>query len=204
MTNRTDTFDRANSIISINSPSDGLGDYSGVGTWGIGSNTAREVSSASVDYAILESSITNVEVQATMSALPANDSAGLSARVVDVDNLIMARIHVSNAFQIYKRVGSTFTQVGSTYSYTPAAGDVIKLVVNGTSVSGYVNGVLRVGPSTVNDAVLQTSTKHGLFAMAETTARWDDLSITEIGGATTVPPGILKPSFFGFTPGFGR
>lgn len=50
-------------------------------------------------------------------------------------------------FETRKRIGGTLTTI-ATDTTDPVAGDVLQIYVDGSSISGYVNGVLRVGPTT--------------------------------------------------------
>lgn len=50
-------------------------------------------------------------------------------------------------YETRKRVGGTLTAI-ATDTTDPVAGEVMRIYVDGSSISGYVNGVLRVGPTT--------------------------------------------------------
>lgn len=62
-------------------------------------------------------------------------------------------------YETRKRVGGTLTTI-ATDATDPVAGDVVRVYVDGSSISGYVNGVLRVGPTT--DTSITTSTYTGM------------------------------------------
>jgi hypothetical protein len=67
---------------------------------------------------------------------------------------------VNNAFtdtETRKRVAGSLTTL-VTDTTDPVAGDVIRVYVDGSSVSGYVNGALRVGPTTDTDITSNTYT----------------------------------------------
>lgn len=187
MANRSDDFNRTDSTETLNSPSDASGNYTLVGTWGVASNRGYSVSPQSPGVAWLETSATDVEVQVTIPVLPTNDSCGALARYVDTNNLVAALFHVSaNKLRLIKWVSGSYTQVASA-SITPVAGDVLKLVADGDQFTVYVNGTSQIAATTISDAALQSSTKHGLYAWAETTARFDNLTITDISGSTAKP-----------------
>jgi hypothetical protein len=181
MTNRTDDFNRADSGATIDSPSDGLGNYTVAQTWGIQSNRGYCANGGSLGAAVLEASA-DVEVQVTIAV---NGGAGggghgVVFRYVDANNYWFVRARVdASVLNMQKFVGGSGTDVGTDFSYTPANGDVIKVVAEGTSISVYLNGTLRIGP--VTESTHLTATKHGLFAHGDSTARFDDLSITEVG-----------------------
>ncbi len=72
-------------------------------------------------------------------------------------------------YSLAKRVAGTFTQLTNN-TQDPVNGDVLKLPVDGSSLSGYVNGVLLAGPTT--DTSIAGNTYLGLaFNSASGSAR---------------------------------
>jgi hypothetical protein len=68
--------------------------------------------------------------------------------------------HVNSAFTQYetaKRVSGTLTSL-ATDATDPVAGETMRVYIDGSSLSGYVNGVLRVGPTTDTDITANTYT----------------------------------------------
>jgi hypothetical protein len=178
---RADTFDRADSSGGLGTPSDGgsvwVQDTSGGGvTFGISSNKAYDPFDNNGHLvASLEASAADVSVQVTLAAFAGQ--MGLSARVSDANNFLNVRALAGTGYSLFKRVAGSSTQLGSTWAGTPADGDVVKLVMSGSSLEVFVNGVSRI---TATDSFNSTATKHGLWAFAAnfTAARWDDFSIT--------------------------
>jgi hypothetical protein len=184
-TDRTDNFDRTDSTTVINSPSDGLGDYTlfGTGTWGISSNKGYTSNAASHTAVVLQTSVSNVAVQATISGTVAG--AGLIVRGTDEANYFLLRILSSSLTIFYHHGVGVFDQLAISSSFTYSAGDVIKFTVDSSNnLEGFQNGTSKVGP--VSNSNLSTATLHGIRTSIDTTVRFDDLSITEIVGST--PP----------------
>jgi hypothetical protein len=79
--------------------------------------------------------------------------------------------HVNSAFTQYetaKRVSGTFTSL-ATDGTDPIAGQTMRAYIDGSSLSGYVNGVLRVGPTTDTDITGNTYTGIAYSANNNTT-----------------------------------
>jgi len=187
LADRTDNFNRTDSSTTLNSPSDAGGNYTvGSGTWGISSNRGYNVSNGTNETVVLESSQSDVTVQATYSTF--NAGAGLCARWADDSNHLLFIADAGTGFRLYKKVAGSFTQLGSTDTSTPTSGDVCKIVCNGTSIKCYRNNV-ELTNLTVTESAGQTNTKHGLISRADTLSFWDDFSITGLGGgaAATYP-----------------
>lgn len=185
MTDRTDNFNRTASSSTINSPSDGLGDYTvGAGTWGIATGGATGYESATTSQAscYLETSQTAGYIQVTVSTFSAD--VGLVGRVQDSTHYILGAVTAGQTFRVFMRSGASFTQRGSTSSVTMNSGDVIKLDIasDGTIVLSQ-NGTARV---TTSDTTYATETKWGLRTHNDTTSRFDDLSFVGAGGASFV------------------
>lgn len=182
MSNRADTFDRADG--AIGTPSDGGSAWVVIaGAWNVISNRAGMSNLTSLACAVLESSVSNVEVQATIPVL--GSTPRLVARLADANNFLLAYTNAGTTMQIYKRVAGTLTQLGSTYSGTVSAGDVLKFRVNGNDLIFYQNGVARV---TTSDGAGASNTQHGIGSHQDTTCRFDDFSITEVVAAATGNP----------------
>jgi hypothetical protein len=178
MTNRTDSFARGDTTNNIGSPSDGGSAWvQQAGVWGISSEQAYESSGDVQCVATLESSVANVDVQATASTV--SGQAGLIARFSSTTSYILLVVE-SSGFTLYRRDGGGFNSIG-TWSGTVSSGDDIKLTCDGTSVKAYHEGVERIS---VTESHNQTETKHGIRAHGAVNWRWDDFSITEVGAVT--------------------
>lgn len=186
MANRSDNFTRADSGVSIDSPSDAAGNYTTTATWGIASNTGYNADGAGSCCATLDASSADVEVQVTLTTIGGSGTggAGIGFRYVDANNFWRARARVSaSTLSLQRMIAGSNTTIGTDYSYTPANGDVIKVVADGNDITVYLNGVSRI---TASDSTHNTATKHGLFVNSDTASRFDDLTITDLGGSPDV------------------
>jgi hypothetical protein len=188
MASRSDNFNRADSS-TLGTPSDSGSDWvsalGGGASFGIAGNQAKETFDGGVAADYLECGSADGEVQVTLTVF--GDQMGVCGRLTDGANFFWVRVYSGAGLDLYRREASANNNIGS-YGYTPANGDVIKLVMSGNSLSVYLNGTLRIGP--VTDAFNNTATKHGMFASGTwiaDTARWEDFSFTD-GGADTTPP----------------
>ena len=187
MTDRTDNFNRTDSTTSLGTPSDsGSAWVAQGGTWGILSNQGyKPLNSSSQQIATLESSVSNVEVQATFAVMPATWGAGLNARAADNSNYLLLNANAT-LIELYKVVAGAFTQLGTTFNGTLTAGDVLKLRVDSANlITAYQNGTSRVSAT---DAVGSANTKHGLrdYRGAAASVSFDTFSITAIVSAAFI------------------
>lgn len=181
-TDRTDNFNRTDSALSINSPSDGGSNWTiptATAVWGISSNTAYAPVSVSQDIVVLESSVSDVDVQMTL--VTKGTDTGIIARETDDNNYLLVTTSGSNS--IYRRDTGSFVLLG-TFSMAVSNNDVMKFSVSGTSLTIYQNGASR---GTATSSFNQTATKHGLRTNSDTAARFDTFSITATGGTTAAP-----------------
>lgn len=120
-------------------------------------------------------------------------------------------LRASNETRLYKCVAGTFTHIsGTAYSHTltPGTPVQIELRMSGTSLSVYIDGVLRIGP--VTDSSISTAGKAGIigFAMRQAgvadTATIDNFDAVDAGGgsSTTLPP-YMHPAMTGLKPAMG-
>jgi len=172
---RQDNFNRADSAVTIQSPSDGGSNYIiNSGTWGISGNQGYLAVAGTQRTAVLETSQTNIATEVTIAV--GSGDVGVVVRGLDDDNYIVGTYNKAGGqMQIYRRVAGAFTQIGSTYNGTLNDGDVIKLSVDsGNNLVLSQNGVSRV---TGNSAAGSTNTKGGIRSSNDTTTRFENLVI---------------------------
>lgn len=183
MSNRSDTFTRADSTSSLGTPSDGGSAWvAQSGQWGIATNRGYKFSDSNVwQHATLEASSSSVDVQVTVQTF--RDGAGVIARVQNSQNLLNFHGFSGTGYRVYKVVANSWTQLGTTNAGTPASGDVYKLTVDGSNnIKGYIGGSLMVDAGA--DSAGSTNTLHGLISYVGDTTRFDDFSITDTAGAS--------------------
>lgn len=183
MANRSDDFNRADSSSSLGSPSDGGSAWvASVGTWGISSNRGYESSGAvQQNLAYLEASSAVVDVEVTIPVV--GSDLGLIVRFADSSNYILFAWTSGTGFRLFKVVGGSFTQLGTTDGGMLANGDVMKITVSsGNAFNCYKNGA-ELTNLAATDSAGSGNTKHGLRAYSDTTSRFDTFSITDNGAA---------------------
>lgn len=176
MASRADTFNRANG--SLGTPSDaGSAWVDAGGTGSVSSNQFVGVNLFAWTPAYLEASTAVASVAVTAKTF---GNSGLIGRYVDANNFWLLQVQ-SGSLGLYKRVSGTFTQVGSTYTGTISANDVLLLdVTSGNAWTAKQNGTTRIGPTSA-DSTHSTATKWGLSNFSGA-ATYDDLSITDNAG----------------------
>jgi hypothetical protein len=167
----SDAFNRADSAVSLGTADVGGAWVATKGTWGISSNRAYNVGAALDALATLDVGTRNQDVSATTVTRDAG--CAVCARVTDANNYYVL---VNGAdMALYKKVASTFTQIGSTVAGS-ADGDVIRLVVNGATQTAYRNGVVVI---TGTDGAITTGNKAGIRADSAT-ARLDSFRVVAL------------------------
>ncbi|MCC7325646.1 MAG: hypothetical protein IT521_02430 [Burkholderiales bacterium] len=79
---------------------------------------------------------------------------------------------VDTGWRLYKSINNTFTQLGSTVADTLTEGNTYRIEtrVSGNQISGYVDGVLKIGP--ITDSSISAAGKPGLRLFGVTS--WGD------------------------------
>jgi hypothetical protein len=139
----------------------------------------------------------NHYAQAVQNGNTAGGSDGfpVCVRLVDSANFIGARSNSGSvAFELFKRIGGSFTSVGS-YSVTPAANDVMKLDMSGTGATFYLNGVSRI-TGTISDGTFTGISTVGIVGRGQSANPWiDDWESTQGGGGGGGITGPLVHSY---------
>lgn len=106
--------------------------------------------------------------------------------------------HQSTQLRLFKTVGGVQTQLGTAFPMTlGATAQRIELRMDGGNISGYVDGVLRIGP--VSDSSISAAGRAGLIMLGTRTSGGSDrLSLDNwaaagIAGDTT-PPTLTGPT----------
>jgi hypothetical protein len=171
----SDNFNRADtSPGTLGTTSDGLRTWIMTGGFSIASNQAT---SNALAFAVVNQGPPDAIVTVTLAALVSGEFIGVVGRYNDSNNHYLAQYQQSSGFlQLYKRVGGTYTQLGSNFSVAWAAGDTIGLYMKGTTIKAQWNGVDRI---TVTDSTAFTNTFCGLYTSGSgTTKRYDNFIVT--------------------------
>jgi hypothetical protein len=157
VTYAADTFNRADSSSTLGSTTTGSYAWSAVvGTWGISSNAAYDVTATSANHiATIDDTHANGTVAAQLfGSSPVN--SGILFRLTDASNFW---VWLANG-TLYKCVAGSFTSVGSLPLRTPASGDTYSAILNGSSITLKVNGAVY---GSATDSFNQSATQHGLL-----------------------------------------
>jgi pectate lyase len=114
----------------------------------------------------------------------ADDALGVIARYADSDNLYRF-FHNKGAWKLFKKVGGTAStlSVGPNFTLATGAEYDVKLVANGSSLKGYVNGVLQCSVTDTN----LVSGKSGLYSYKSKGA-FDDVAFRVIDSSLPAVP----------------
>jgi hypothetical protein len=180
VTGRSDDFNRANSA-TLGTPSDGgtawvqLAVFTS-NTVGIISNQAArsDATTGAPLYAVLESSLTDVTIQFTASAV-VGATPSFVARAADKNNLVLCQYNGSGNMEHYHIVAGSFSSVLDSTAFTPSSGDILTLTISGNNYTMKRNGSTVF---TFTDSTNTSNTKHGI-AVGNAGTRVDDFSITQ-------------------------
>lgn len=145
------------------------------GTWGVVSGlAARSTTSATSTkqmLTVVESGLADCEVTVVNKTVSTENR--LAFRCVDPDNHYHVKVQPGK-YELRKVVGGTMTSLGN-YTYTAVDGDIINVVLNGQSITVFINDVQAM---TVNDSSFLTATKHGLGTYGNVTLeRYDNFKV---------------------------
>lgn len=179
---RSDNFNRADSYPS------GLGNTSGEsaawttynGQWGVISNRAGSNSTANA-FSALECGKSDGEINI---ATYTPTDAGIPFRVSDANNYCLASIK-PNQIALFTNTGGSYSSaIGSIHNYTHVDGDVVTVVMDGTSISVRLNGDIVIAPVTITHN--STATQHGLWTYSDSSVRFDNFEFwAEVSGVLT-------------------
>jgi pectate lyase len=135
----------------------------------------------------------NYSVETRVKALSFNGTAryfGIGARYSGTSSYYSMVLLNTNRLELRKRVsGANTTLAGKSYTVTTGTWYTLKLVVNGTSLQAYVNGVLELSAT---DSSLRTGKL--LLTTYNASAEFDDISVDNLGGTISTPTPTVPSS----------
>lgn len=169
----SDSFNRADSTTSLGTAETGQTWTALNGTYGISANTAYQPTLVADSLAVVESGVSDGEVQCKLSTN--SNIARIVFRAIDKSNyLFVQNDHLGGQnVTLYKVVNGTMTRIDYV-AQARNANDVYRIVLAGTSVKVYVNDVLKLD-KVVEDHV--TATKHGIGNSYSANMRFDDFKV---------------------------
>lgn len=113
--------------------------------------------------------------EVTLGANPAAAQLAAAFRVTTVDNWLGVVNVQGTAYWLRKMVAGTTSTIFQIPTIIPAPGDRIKVVLAGSSIAVYINGVLA---TTQTDTHNQTATRHGFYTNGDTQVTVRDVKFT--------------------------
>ena len=176
----SDTFNRANSTTTLGTSSGGQTWTAHSGTWGIVSNAAYCAVRSGDSVASFNSTITEVDVAATLTiAASGSSQPGLVWRAIDQNNYWLAMVAENGQSTLWKRVAGNYTFFGAFTGSDIGNNKSVRVRVRaiGNVHRIYINGRIAL---TTTDAALNTATRVGIRVNDASACRWDDLSVKTI------------------------
>lgn len=153
----TDSFNRADNTGGLGVTDTGQSWQNIVGSWQVKTNHAEATGSG--DQVNCVSGLSDGTILAKVTS--GGNAAGIAFRVVDSSNYWCITIRNDSFSQLTKVVAGVKTSAGNLNAPTYVAGAELKVVLAGSTIQLYYNGVLR---NTYTDATHQSATLHGLYS----------------------------------------
>jgi pectin methylesterase-like acyl-CoA thioesterase len=191
-------FTSAAGVFSADFEDGNAGEWASIGgNWAVvadGSKVLRQSSIIANTYAAAGSSVwTNYTVQARLKIVSFNGTdrfIGLCARYRDSNNFYYLRLSNKNTMEIRKKVnGSTTSLAATAYTIKTGTWYTVKLVVDGSALSGYINGTLVL---TARDTTFSTG-KIGL-TMVNASVEFDAVTVETLTNTATATPSQAPPT----------
>jgi hypothetical protein len=177
----SDTFTRADNPTVLGSTEvGGLAWVQPAGNYGIIGNQLYQSSALTNKIAVVNAGVADCTITVTIpvwDSTLASKGAGIAFRSTAGATLDYLEFIPDNGtgFQLAKAVAGAYTNL-ATGAFTPVNGDVMKVILLGTSIRVLQNGVQVVA---VTDATGLTNTYHGVcMGIGSSLGRWDNFSIT--------------------------
>jgi hypothetical protein len=173
MATYSDDFNRANST----SIGNWLENTSG---WAINNNQLQpdDVPSYVVYTSPLDTSDQYVEV--VISTI-ATTSLGVFARSNQFGNSFYLWRNDGTSWDLFENDSGSFTAIGNSFAGSASNGDVARIQVQGSTISGYVNGVLR---ATATNTTITSGLYAGVRNGADSSPRYDNFLASDISSGS--------------------
>jgi len=157
----TDSFNRANSAVTLGTTDTGQMWTAHAGTWGISSNQAYCVVDASgVNFATVPAAADGtLQFTIPVTGGGSGGSPWGAFRFTDIDNTLYVQGNGIEALALRKREGAAASTLATGTIPNLSANDVVKVVLAGSSIKIYVNDVLDIDTTS---AFNQSATRVGL------------------------------------------
>lgn len=141
--------------------------YLGPSTWGISSGQAYCVTGTADPMALVDAGSADGAVQVRLVRIDPTHHSRLVFRAASTsDSWMVQRRSTTGKYQLYKKVATVFTQVGTDAPQQAASGDVLRVVLVGSRIRVFLNGLLLWD---VTDSFNQTAQLCGIGTDAPST-----------------------------------
>lgn len=202
----TDNFTRANQT-PLGSSSEGWSWTTISGTYGVVSNQAKQlVGGGSITMARANTDLGSPDMYAQCSTQNDADVSGVAVRKANTSNATYysGAYVTSNTVKIYKCINGTTTSLKGPTAASYGAGRILKLQVNGSTLTIYYNGS---SIDSVSDTSITTGNYSGLFCYESNTIQdlFEASSLTVAKAITNTPSskamGVVTVHSTGYTGG---
>ena len=185
----TDNFNRADG--SLGSSSEGWSWTVTGGSWAIDTNRAKSTSTNS--YARAEFDLSSADHYAQMSVVggfssPANSELLVrqSASVAFTHYMYVVREGSSSTtHRIYKAIVGVYTLLSTVAETSPVAPFTMRNSVNGSSITGSIGGVSKIGP--LSDTGISGNLRTGMSAESTADQIFDGFQAADLAAGTVIP-----------------
>lgn len=125
--------------------------------------------------ATVDAQASNGTLEVTMGDMTSGVQMGAAFRGTSITEYWRFGCNGTSYYRLSKYVGGANTHLQSTTGITPAIGDVLKVVLNGPSITCYVNGAQVIQ---VTDTDHQGLTRHGFFNNSTAASTIRDVKFT--------------------------
>jgi hypothetical protein len=172
-----DSFNRADNASSLGTSDSGHIWVYDSQVWGISGNKARPYSGTADKSIYIDSGKSDCTVQCTFASALGTAAATahrMTFRWQDTTHYFAIQA-TTTGYTLWLQNGG-WTSLATSSGFTPAQGDVVKVVLSGSSITVFANGTQIISVTNTN---YQTATKHGLAIgnASTTTILYDDFSV---------------------------
>lgn len=195
-----DSFDRANSAVSLGSPDKGAAWSALSGTWGISSNRAYmpAANSSNQRAAVIDVGAEDFEIECEVFLSSTRAYIGLAFKHASATSFLATRISCDSANntitlrEITAATTGTLLVTGPKADFILGASYMLRVRVEGDRVRVWVDDVLQIDYTMTasQSAAFASSTSAGLFTRKDATtgnddgtSRWENFTVSDLSGS---------------------
>lgn len=159
------------------------------GSFGIQNNQAYPTNGCPAPgYAVIDTGLSDGVYQIKLATN--QQDLRIPFRVIDLNNMYWIETKGGNVYNISKLVNGAGSSLGELSGVTAQNGDLLEIVLKGSRISVFVNGVLS---SEITDSSVN-GTKYGIGLWCNGAVRFDDLSFSKFEIPSPAPSATPAPS----------